>query len=734
MIGHWENVLFLELSVYNRVLHYHLDQLKFYCCKFSCDEDIRPQFKLFLRKQESRYLADIYYFFPHSCLRNNDVYQAHHRIIYRFKSIVTAMSKELAKEPDTTNKVNYSEEQHDSTDLLAIHDIGLASYWQAKKYYKLKNFDQAATHWKKVIAHWTIVLENKSYWENWCKERSNIYKKLITEEDIKSAKEKLNEHIVAELSKSNHATTSESSYHLEAAYYLETKAIRLLKETEGLLLNTHKRIYCGPLYIEHQGLFQQLKDYLQNHSVPNYGRDNANSMEIISSALEQKGEKSISEHYDLNHQLRLCFSQLGIALIYLEKDIPDRALNVLDKISCKRCLSFSGETPDIQNSKKAWPIQCQKDCPDFARLNPSYISEQNLFYCHARELKIYAHLVSVYHQLFLTETVNVNAIIEHLRDTLTISRVIGIHEAFQETIAEHILSWVTTLEEKKDLDKAIDLIENTIDFVNKKQQFKGKLAGLLNIRGVRRAENEDWEQAANDLRKAVDLNPYVPLFRDNLHNVLQGYASEAYRTGNYALANKLRDEAETVKRGEISDDLAAPQKKEEKPSEMPQYIFAESELANPVLFNRQGLLILDNFDESGQSVLYAAIEQAKQLQEELIGLRALLSALVLYEQGETCRLLLLQDIKPYELFDNTNASLKYSASTHELKRDKTLSQFDFWHEVLDILNLAWDIAQYDRGKIGERHLLYGLLISHRATKLLHRLGINIDRMIKNALW
>jgi hypothetical protein len=63
-----------------------------------------------------------------------------------------------------------------------------------------------------------------------------------------------------------------------------------------------------------------------------------------------------------------------------------------------------------------------------------------------------------------------------------------------------------------------------------------------------------------------------------------------------------------------------------------------------------------------------------------------------------------------------------------------LSQFNLWFSILKIFDLAWEIARYDQGQIGEPHIFYGLLISRSATKLLKGAGLNIDKAIQQAGW
>ena len=168
---------------------------------------------------------------------------------------------------------------------------------------------------------------------------------------------------------------------------------------------------------------------------------------------------------------------------------------------------------------------------------------------------------------------------------------------------------------------------------------------------------------------------------------------------------------------------------------VPELVLDPEARANPALFDEQGVLKPSAFDPGGRAILERAREEAANMGEGMLRIPALLLALAQFEGGETVRLLGLQGIAPQQLQAQVKATAPRSTTANErLKRIPTLRQFDVWFSVLTVLDLAWEISQYDRGLIGEPHILYGLLIGRRSTKLLEAAGVDVDQMIEQAGW
>ncbi len=630
--------------------------------------------------------------------------------------------------------MNYSciQEQQltDPANLILAHDTGLAHYWQAKK---AENNEQAVAHWQKVIANWAMVLESDAYWQKWGAERGEIYGKSVEEEHINSARQALIERILLELAEIAQTDEAVADFHLEAAFRLERKAIRLLKRTKGLAIGLaitseeRERLDCGPMLARQLSLLPQVEDFFQHY--PESGPD---SLQIILAYIQKDEKQSAETDRAIVRKLRICFSQLGIAFIYLEREEPHRMLGLLAGLECPACESATVPSINKPAIISKLPTLCQDNCHYFKQLNPAYnfVSGRRLFYCHAAEIMAGAYL-SLAYQSLISKPFDITKLLGFIQDALDISQVLGIHEALKTAIADIMLGWAGGLERNKSFDEAVLLVEAVRDF-EKGDRWKVKLGSILNMRGVKRADEKHWEESVADLRRACELNPHAPLFRQNLENALHAYADEAYKAGNDSLARDLLNEAETQLEKPGPVPVQFPDEKTEA-EPVAELVLTEAERVNPALFDQQGLLKLEVFDISGQAILDKAKQEAEAMGEMFLKPPALVLALAQFEGGETIRLLGLQGIAPDLIRNHVHAS-DSTYNGKQFKSTTVLSQFNLWFSVLRIFDLAWEIAQYDQNMIGEPHILYGLLVSRSGTKQLQAAGVDVNKMIEQAVW
>ncbi|MGD2086284.1 MAG: Clp protease N-terminal domain-containing protein [Candidatus Aminicenantes bacterium] len=619
---------------------------------------------------------------------------------------------------------------------VLAHEIGLFHYWRAREE---NDPEKAAAHWEKVIGNWAMVLESETYWKDWCAERQEVYGKTITDEDIAHAKQALNERIVLDLTKRGRTGSSKVDLHLEGAFFLELKAIRLLKQKKGLRLpsKNNQRLDCGPLLARQLGILSQVKHLLALSGETLHNK--RHSVDIILAPLKRGRDGSVANDNNPDRQLRLCFSRLGIPFIYLERGESERTLKILTSLRCPDCEPDSKKEEKEQISTSQLLARCRDDCVNFAQWNPAYNfgpAGRDLFYRHAVELNAGARL-TLAQQMITEEPMDMAVLLEHIQEALNISQSIGIKEALQEEVADTMLGWAEGLIKNERWDDAIELLKNTGNF-EKGERWKGKLAGALNVRGVQKANDKQWEDSVEDLREAHRLNPFVPLFRQNLENALHGYADDAYKAGDDDLARDLLTEATHLGEKKPGEQEAEPSpmsaSAEMEVTEMPELILDKTERFNPALFDRKGILILDFFDTSGQAVLTLAKEESTAMGEALLRVPALLIALTRYEGGETLRLLTLQGIAPEAVRTQARNSTGKYFEGKPLKTTSLLSQFNLWFSILKIFDLAWEIARYDQGQIGEPHIFYGLLLDNNATKFLKVAGLDIDKAIQQAGW
>ena len=134
-------------------------------------------------------------------------------------------------------------------------------------------------------------------------------------------------------------------------------------------------------------------------------------------------------------------------------------------------------------------------------------------------------------------------------------------------------------------------------------------------------------------------------------------------------------------------------------------------------------------------MLFQAQEAAAAAGVYPMDVSAFFWAMLQLPESELIRLLKLQGIALEPLQRRVEAMLAADISGSErLKKNATLSQFNFWFSALEFLDTAWDVAQYDQGKIGEAHLVYALLLSQSAEKLLKEANANTGQMVEQVAW
>ena len=627
------------------------------------------------------------------------------------------------------------QQSSDPTNLVLAHDVGLAHYWQAKK----QGSDaQAVTHWQKVIANWVMVLENDAYWQAWSGERGEVYGKEITGEHIASVKDKLRETLGGELAEAAHLLAAvTANLHLEAALYLEIESIRFLQKTGGLSLPSGESVCCGPLQAKHWSMESQIAAYFRQQR--DFAGNRYDSLEVVLASIPgEDGQPAATVRFP-GWQLPLCFSLLGIAWIYLERQQPHHTLSVLADSQCPACRSALESPATLANVHQ--PVRCRDDCTDFDRFNPAYSAITNgreLHYRHAIELAVCAHLALAYQGLTTTPA-DVEGSSHHLNAALDIGERIGIHPSLKSALTERLLLWADGLGKAERLDEGIALLETMKGlFGDKLERWQVKLANLLNLRGVKEANAQQWAQAVASLHRACELNAHVPLYRENLVESLKGYANARYEAGDAEGARALLDESIDVGKTPppVADD--SPVFDEPVRSAATEIIWKTNELSNPVLFDKRGLLKLELFDRSGCAVLEQALREAAVLGHSTLEPAALRLALTKVENGEIIRFFEWLNRELPQLMGQPKTTMinaAHQSGDGQINyAPRPLSQFDFRPRMRQILELALELAQYDQAVIGDRHLWYGWLISDSGTEWLRKTGVDVEQLLERVIW
>ncbi len=376
----------------------------------------------------------------------------------------------------------------DPASLITAHSLGLIYYWSALHAVG----DQRVAWFQAMIPNWAMVLESDEYWKQWCAERGQVYGEpiagAIIEKARASIKEKLQRCLV------------EASPDLENAFYLEGKAIRLLKQAKAGF--RAEEIQSGPLMIKRLGLDAAVSEFF------------CSLLFVAQASPDQR-------------QLMQCFSQLAYPAIYIERGQPQRALEALAQFKCDHCAGYLAHQNISENSLS--PHTCAEDCPQFASFNPAYAQlpdRGKVLWQHAVELTAEAGL-RLGEQRLLAAPPDALGAVQHWQNALAVASATGDSERLGDTIADILLSRAAALGQKDQLDNAILLLETTQAF-DKAQRFIGKRAELLTDRGIQAGNAGQWEKSVADLRQALDLNPHLPRARQNFIVVLQN-AAVSYR-------------------------------------------------------------------------------------------------------------------------------------------------------------------------------------------------------------
>jgi tetratricopeptide (TPR) repeat protein len=583
----------------------------------------------------------------------------------------------------------------DPLNPLIAHDTGLFHYWRAKNE---TDPEKAAAHWQRVIGNWVPVLENNDYWNQWCRERQEVYGKTITDDHIAGVRQQLKEHIILQLAENAKNSPDPAAVHLECEFFLEAKAFRLVKQRGGFYLTARQiqRLVCGPLLARQSGIFSH-----QDNPFPASYQTLTDKRRLLQNILAplklDNQQDAVVKYADMDRQLRLCFSQLGVPYIYLERGEPQRAINALAE---------PGRSSDLET---------------FPLLNPAYnfgpVGKQ-LFKQHAVQLNISAR-IAIAQQVILEDPADIPSLVNHVREALELSRAIDIHEDLAQKAAQLMLSWADRLSREERWDQAIELTRSAGEF-EKGEQWKGKLAGMLNARGVKKAEKEQWQQSVDDLEQAHELNPAVPLFRENLINALKSFKNSTY---DKELRQKITNRIEELQK--------KPERKQEKEPEVikiRELLFSPRERYNTNLFDSKGVLNWKAFDNTGQTVISGALEEAAVRKNVLIDIPVIAAALTRCKNSETLRLLKLQGTGPEILCFHTSGDNGKYPGTQPLDYTSTLTQFNLTRETLGALQLACENAQSDHRSIGETHILYALLHNPGVANQLKQAGTDMEQM------
>lgn len=604
-------------------------------------------------------------------------------------------------------------------DLIIAHDLGLAYYWQAKH---AGTTPATIPHWKRVIANWSLILESNDYWESWKTQRADVYRTKITDDDTHYVRNQLHDQLKIEIPG---VVEDKGQTHLQARYFLERRAIRLLKKTAGFQLATGP-LYAGPLFVEQIDGLAVLASFFED--LPVYLADSLQTMLAYASPENR-------DVGDSARALRIAFSDLGIVDVHVGFGDVTSAHEYIAQLKCPFCAPVIDDIPDQIADYVLTP--CDPDCTWFAAVHPSYAAipgGAELYFKDAVEMLGGSYILRASQSLRGTYA-NVSGFASNLTAFQACGWLLRIDEQrLIQQLVDFVEESLNYLESKDDFDSAIALLDAVQPALNVNGTLDAAKARLLNVRGVEAGNNERWEQAVNDLRAAYQLNP-LPRYQENLRIALRMYSNQASEQGWYALADELRDEAIKLAREaeEGTPDQVSAQvrtRPDTPPTpvvEVPEkFKLTESERYNPVLFDEQGILCLAAaFTSNGRAVIERALAEAIAAQSMLIGVPELVLGLL--EGPQTRQFFAAHHLATQPLRQAAEDALKPAAPELALTEHSILSQANFRPGVLKILDQAWELAQYTWGFVDEDHLLYSLLLSD--ARLLYEARIDARALV-----
>lgn len=420
----------------------------------------------------------------------------------------------------------------DPTRAAAAHGLALAHSSRALE--TAGDQEPAESAWKLAIAHWALVLSDDAWWDGWRRERAESYRQPVTPADIARLRSELGQQLLDGLTAcadrcaaEGHAEREERYRALILTLEVELEGARLLKEAGGLPVDESggRTLVCGPLYLAHRNLGVRLGRRIAELEAAGAGQGREELLTALDAALgaeELSGEERGVSPGAL-FRLRCAFSELGRPFLLLQGHQPEQALRALPPIHRARLadLPREGEAPDDEV---------------FARSNPSYLA---LPHRSARRLQDAVEL-AVRAWLDLAQAAltagggGLDEAIRCWRQAIEVSRGSGSQVRTKRALVRLVLGRAKALSQERGsrrgerLSAAIELVEQARRLVGgaDEGQLGPMAAQLLTDRGVwygygcHEWENPDYEKAAGDLRRALELTPDSLHARDNLSRAL----------------------------------------------------------------------------------------------------------------------------------------------------------------------------------------------------------------------
>jgi len=442
-------------------------------------------------------------------------------------------------------------EQRLRNDLSAsgvAHALAVACTWQAIECGNAAQHESAAQSWERAIAYWGRVLSDDVYWASWRNQRASCYQFAVSAADLSRARrsvaEGLSERlaVMADRSRRDGQTQDAERYgQLRLALAVEMAAGRALAGTSGMASDvTSTTLACGPLFIR---IHPELRAPLGH---------------LVARLDAEHGARGV-EH-GAGFRLRCAFSELGEAIVLLEQNRPDRAV---DALRCLHRTMLKDLPADCGHELSAGGAGCA-ECTEFAERNPGHAGLRH------RRTRLLQDAVDLATRAFLVEAQaalvdgrpGVDAALRHWRAAIEVAANVGDSVRIKQAVVPVALGradvlrdehWGTRLADER-LTEAIDLVAAARHLVGGVDagHLTAKEAELLTSRGVWRGcwcyeyEEPSYQRGVDDLRQALALNPASLDTRDNLAHGLINWAQSLNHQSSAGQQLRLLGEALTT--------------------------------------------------------------------------------------------------------------------------------------------------------------------------------------------
>ncbi len=451
-------------------------------------------------------------------------------------------------------------------DVEVGHALALAFLFLAREQEAEDEHEKADLAWEEAFACWTMVLSDDGYWERRRREWADAYQQTVTSGDLARLRSDLVQEIlkgIAEMARiradGGAVDQAAGLDRLALVFEVELEGARSLKEAGGFGGDlAGSGFVSGPIYLGRVGLGDRLGLRIASLESKAGGWEREDLLTTLDTALGTGDEGAGQATPEALFRLRCTFSELGVALLLLDRHLYDEAIENLPPLYQRKLSELPEDCPEAGSAELT--DSHRRTCPtcrSFLEKNPAYFC---LDHRHARllqdavEVATRAHLGRAQEALAASKT---EAALEGWRQAIEISANAGAQVRTKRAIARVVLGRAEALSQVRSrrrgerLSESIKLIKQSRRMIGRADEgrLEARLAKLLTSRGVWygygciKYQGPAYGKAAEDLRAALELDPDSLHARDNLSRALIVHANNLPEDGVSVKALQLFAEA-----------------------------------------------------------------------------------------------------------------------------------------------------------------------------------------------